>query len=63
MLAIKIRLLDLSADLANLSIRSIYFSGIIKDVKRGGGVKYLIAWLLGIPIAVLLLIWLSSHLF
>jgi len=26
-------------------------------------VKYLIAWLLGIPIAVLLLIWLFSHLF
>ncbi|BBB15223.1 hypothetical protein RVIR1_07340 [Candidatus Rickettsiella viridis] len=25
--------------------------------------KYLIAWLLGIPIAVLLLIWLFSHLF
>lgn len=54
-------LLDLSADLANLFIRNIYSQRRV--TLQGGIVKYLIAWLLGVPIAVLLLIWLFSHLF
>lgn len=54
------RVLDLSTDLTNLFIGTF----ILKEERtRGGIVKYLIAWLLGIPIAVLLLIWLFSHLF
>ncbi len=37
--------------------------GILKNYRRGSMIKYGIAWLLGVPIGVLILVYIFMHLF
>lgn len=41
----------------------LYFTQIHEKVKKEAFMKYLIAWLLGVPIGLLIIIWLIFHIF